>query len=242
MDELLALCDVRLYYERGHRRLVRVLEGVSLSVWPGEVVCVLARRGQGKSTLMRIAAGLQPPASGLVRFAGQDLWALGDCSRAKLVGREIGWVAGGAPEPDTPATSALRDVAMPVLEELGRGAARERAAATLESLEISHCAELVWLELDDRERALLKLARAVVGRPRLLVVDDLTVALDAVDADQVGRLLARLAGELGCAVLVGVSGVRETRRSDRIATLSGGELLMPEAGRAPQRAAEQSGR
>jgi ABC-type nitrate/sulfonate/bicarbonate transport system ATPase subunit len=74
MGELLSLREVRLHYVRGARHVVRVLEEVSLQVRAGEVVCVWAQRGQGKTTLLRVAAGLERPGGGQVLFEGRDVW------------------------------------------------------------------------------------------------------------------------------------------------------------------------
>jgi ABC-type cobalamin/Fe3+-siderophores transport system ATPase subunit len=227
VEELLALRGVRLHYQRGGRHAVQVLDGVSLSVGAGEVVCVLAGRGQGKTTLMRVAAGMECPTGGCVLFEGEDLWQLAERRRVELVGDRIRWVASEAPAFAMP---VLDHIAMPARGRESQHVARAQASAALELVGASHCAALQWGALDDRERALLALARAAVGEPKLLVVDDLALGLDAGGADEVGRLLARLAHERGCGVLASVSSARETRWSDRIATLGAGELLAPSAG------------
>jgi putative ABC transport system ATP-binding protein len=125
MDELLSLRKVRLHYVRGQRHVVRVLEGVSLRVRAGEVVCVWGQRGQGKTTLLKVAAGLVRPAGGQVLFESRDLWEIGEEQRAGLLGGEIGWVDLAAPEAvDLP---VVEHVAMPVLRAGGRGGAYARA-------------------------------------------------------------------------------------------------------------------
>jgi predicted ABC-type transport system involved in lysophospholipase L1 biosynthesis ATPase subunit len=224
MDELLSLSDVRLHHGRGGRHVVRVLGGVSLKVWAGEVVCVLAQRAQGKTTLLRVAAGMERPSGGRVSFGGVDVWGMADERRAELLAGEIGWVAGAAPELDVP---VLEHVAMPALDSDGQRRARTRAGAALQRVGAPECAGCRWGDLGDRERALVALARGIVREPRLLAVDDLTVALGLQEADELGRLLHSLADEGGLGVLASVSDARETRWSDRIATLSGGELLTP---------------
>src|SRR5437016_9006560 len=69
---MLALSDVHTYYGESH-----VLQGITLSVSPGEVVTILGRNGMGKTTLMRSIIGFTPPRRGSVRFKGQDVtgWA-----------------------------------------------------------------------------------------------------------------------------------------------------------------------
>jgi RHS repeat-associated protein len=151
MGELLWLRKVRLHYVRGQRHVVRVLEGVSLRIRVGEAVCVWGQRGQGKTTLLKMAAGLARPAGGEVLFEGRDLWAMEDEQRAGLLGGGIGWVDLAAPEAvDRP---IVDHVAMPVLRAGGRGWAYARAREALEWVGASRCAEHGWGSLDEAERA-----------------------------------------------------------------------------------------
>jgi predicted ABC-type transport system involved in lysophospholipase L1 biosynthesis ATPase subunit len=225
MGELLSLRKVRLHYWRGRRHVVRVLEEVSLGVGAGEVVCVWAQRGQGKTTLLRVAAGLERPGDGRVLFEGCDVWEMADEQRAQLLGGGIGWVERVAPEAvDAP---VLRHVALPVLHAGGRGETDARALGALERVGASGCAEHVWGSLSELERARVALARGIVHEPRLLVADDLTTMLSAREADGVVELLASLARERSVGVLASVSDLSSTTWSDRVATLFGGELVVP---------------
>jgi putative ABC transport system ATP-binding protein len=229
MDELLALRGVRLHYWRGRRHVVGALEDVSMRVWSGELVCVLAGRGQGKTTLLRVAAGMERPGRGEVSFAGQDVWAMSDVARAELLARQIGWVRREEPELDA---SVLAQISMSLSRAGGRREAYARAERALASVGLAGGGGLSWASLGDRERALVAVAAAIVREPQLLVADDLAVGLDAVEVDDVMRLLASLAHKRGLGVLASVGSVGETRWSDRLATLSGGELLMSRRSRA----------
>jgi predicted ABC-type transport system involved in lysophospholipase L1 biosynthesis ATPase subunit len=114
MGELLSLRKVRLHHVRGQRHVVRVLEGVSLRVRAGEVVCVWGQRGQGKTTLLKVAARLARPAGGEVFFEGRDLWGLADEQRAGLLGGGIGWVD---PVPTPRAQTSTNEVALGLVIE-----------------------------------------------------------------------------------------------------------------------------
>jgi putative ABC transport system ATP-binding protein len=120
MSELLALADVSKHYRRGSRDL-RVLDGVDLRVRRGEVVSVLGTRGQGKTTLLQIAAGMESPDSGVVRFDGEDLAALSDAGLSRLLGSRIAWAGRSGPRMRT---RMLDYVAMPLL--VGRGGRARR--------------------------------------------------------------------------------------------------------------------
>jgi predicted ABC-type transport system involved in lysophospholipase L1 biosynthesis ATPase subunit len=232
MDALLSLEGVSLHYRRGRRHVVEVLAGVWLDVWAGEVVCVWAQRGRGKTTLLRVAAGLEEPLDGRVNIEGTDLWGLSDRRRSRLLSGAVGWVENGPLALDVP---VLEHVAIPLKVALGTSRAYGHARDALERVGAGDCVEQRWASLSDAERALVAVARAVVREPRLLVVDDLTALLRGREADEVARLLAELAQERELGVLASVSSMEETTWSERMATLSGGDLLVPDSDPARRR-------
>jgi ABC-type lipoprotein export system ATPase subunit len=90
-EPLLVLDGVGKCFRRGRRRW-RVLKDVSLTVAPGEVVGVLGAHGVGKSTLLQVAAGIEPPDEGSVWFGGQDLASLSVEERVELFRNQIAWM------------------------------------------------------------------------------------------------------------------------------------------------------
>jgi ABC-type cobalamin/Fe3+-siderophores transport system ATPase subunit len=173
--------------------------------------------------LLRVAAGMERPGGGRVSFAGQNVWALSERDRTELLVREIGWLRRDTPELDAP---VLERIAMSLSRTGGRREAHMRAERALARVGVLECGEFVWEGLSDRERTLVVVAEAIVREPRLLVADDLTVGLNALEIDEVMRLLASLARERNLGVLASVGDARETRWADRTATLSDGELLI----------------
>jgi predicted ABC-type transport system involved in lysophospholipase L1 biosynthesis ATPase subunit len=219
---VLSLTGVCLSFPRGRRHVVRVLDDVSLQVHAGEVVAVLAQRAQGKSSLLRVAAGIQRPDRGCVSFEGEDLWGFSDRQRSRLLAAQIGLVVPVLPDLDVP---TLSSVALPLFATYGKQAAYARAMAALELMGASECAEQFWGSLADWERALVALAQGIAREPKLLLVDDLTVSLGLGEAEEVSQLLDRLACEQGFGVLMCVSDAAAMGWSGRVATLAGGELL-----------------
>jgi ABC-type cobalamin/Fe3+-siderophores transport system ATPase subunit len=202
--------------------MVRVLDDVSLQVDAGEVVAVLAQRAQGKTSLLRVAAGMQRPDRGRVSFEGEDIWGFSDRRRSRLLGGRIGWLGSSVPNLDIP---MLSSVALPLLGAYGKREAYARAMAALERVGASECAEQFWGSLADWERALVALAQGIAREPTLLLVDDLTASLGLGEADEVMMLLDALASERGFGVLMCVSDAGATGWSGRVATLAGSELL-----------------
>lgn len=219
---VLSLADVSLTFRRGSRHVVSVLAGVDLTVEAGEVVAVLAQRAQGKTSLLRVAAGMLRPNQGRVLLAGQEIWSMSARRRARLLAGEIGWVGHAPPELDVP---MLTSVALPLLGSCGKREAYGRARAALERVGAADCAEQVWGSLADWERALVSLAHGIAGEPRVLLVDDLAVSLGLEEAEEATRLLDSLARERDLAVLMCVSDAKATGWSGRVLSLAAGELL-----------------
>lgn len=203
-----------------------VLADVSLDLWAGEVMAVMAPRAQGKTSLLRVAAGMQRPDQGSVHFEGEDLWSFSERRRSRLLGGEIGWAAPAVPDLDVPMRA---NVALPLFAACGKREAYARATDALERVGVAECAEQFWGSLADWERALVAVAQGIAREPSLLLVDDLTGSLGFEEADAVARLLNALAREREMGVLMSVSNASETGWSGRIATLSGGQLLQAPA-------------
>ncbi|HYM45501.1 MAG TPA: ATP-binding cassette domain-containing protein [Solirubrobacteraceae bacterium] len=224
MGALLTLRDVWLSFPRGRRHVVRVLAGVSLELEPGEVVAVLAQRAQGKTSLLRVAGGMERPDRGTVLSDGHDVWRMTARRRARLLGARTALVGHVEPDLDAP---VLANITLPLLDLHGRREAHDRAARALATVGAGECARRRWSELPDRERALVAIAQAIAREPRLLLVDDLTGTLGLGDTEEITRLLCTLAEERGIAVLMSVGDAGATVWSERVATLAGGELLVP---------------
>jgi ABC-type cobalamin/Fe3+-siderophores transport system ATPase subunit len=222
-DPILSLQDVSLSYSRG-RVDVPVLKNVTLDLAAGEVVVVRAQRTQGKTSLLRVAAGMERPAEGSVQFAGRDVWSMSDKHRARLLRGQIALVDSAMPPLDVPVRTGI---ALPLLDTHGRHGAYERAKQALAHVHADKCAHQHWDELADSERALVALAHGIAGEPRLLLVDDLTVTLDMGQRDEIVELLSALAAERGTAVLICADESSPVSGVDRIASLAGGGLTAP---------------
>jgi predicted ABC-type transport system involved in lysophospholipase L1 biosynthesis ATPase subunit len=219
-DPLLSLSAVSKSYLRG-RHEVSVLLNASMQLYEGEVLSVLGQRRTGKTTLLKIAAGLEAPDQGAVSLAGEDLTELSDAQLSRLLGEQIGWVHSGGPRSRV---HVLDYVALPLLMTLGDRDAYTRAEKALERVGVAECAGQRWETLSDAERGLVGIAHAIARGPKLLLVDDLTTILGIRETDALARLLRALAKESQMGVLMTVSESSAALRSDRMMSLAGGRL------------------
>jgi ABC-type lipoprotein export system ATPase subunit len=214
---LLVLEGISKHHRRGRvERLV--LDDVSLELEAGELVAVWGLRRSGRTTLLRVAAGMERPETGTVRFDGRDL-AQG---RDSVLGSKIGYVqlhfSPGEGE------SVLDQVVGGLLaERVSFAAARRRALQALVDVGVESCAALCPRDLDAGEAVRVAVARALVAAPRLLVVDEPTNGVDVEDRDPILRLLRRIANG-GVAVLMSTGDGAALAGADRVFTIDHGQV------------------
>jgi len=202
---------------------VPVLDGVTFEIYEGEFAAIAGRQASGKTTLLRIAAGLDAPDRGVVRFRGRDLYPEGRAPRLDGISRSIGWMQRSGPQI---ASMRMRDyVAVPLLEDVSHRIARQRAMRALDSFGATDLADAVWGETSDAQRTQVTLARAIVREPVLLLADDPTSGLNAHDREILLGLLRRVAETTGMATLIAVPEIADMLRSHKVMTLSDGELM-----------------
>lgn len=205
---LLALEHVHKSYRRG-TRAVTALADVSLEVACGELVSVWGGDRSGKTTLLRIAAGLERPDRGRVRFEGDS------------DERRRCWVQAS---PLAARHAILDYVALPLLAAgVPARAAHARARHELARVGALACADLRGAELDAGELLRVALAQALVRRPRLLIVDEPTRNLDVLEREPTIGLLRALA-DTGVAVLMTTGEAVGVAGADRALTLADGKV------------------
>lgn len=195
-----------------------VLEDVSLVIEPGEMVMVLGERRSGRSTLLSLAAGIETPDSGAVRFSGRDL-----AQRSKpVLGNGIAYCRR---EFGSDARSNVLDHL--VGSQMARGVERSTATAlawqALERVSVERCSRLCSRELKGEEIIRVALARALTSEPRLLIVDEPTIGLEGQERDGILKLLRSLADE-GVAVLASAGDGTSLLGADRVVALRNGRL------------------
>lgn len=192
--------DVTKVFDQGDLE-VRVLDGVSLSIEPGQQLAVVGASGTGKSTLLHVLGGLDEPTSGHVELGGEDLSRLSSAQRGRLRNRDLGFVYQF--HHLLPEFTAQENVAMPLLiRRDSTSSAMKTAADILKRVGLDHRVEHKPAELSGGERQRAAVARALVTQPRCILADEPTGNLDEKTADNVHNLMLELNQEFGTALVV----------------------------------------
>ena len=204
-------------------RVVRVLEAIDLSIAAGETVAIVGESGVGKSTLLHLLGGLDRPTGGTVRIGGIDLAAQNDRDLARFRNQSIGFVFQF--HHLLPDFSALENVMLPqLIGGASATVARGRAQDILERVGLGERLTHRPGELSGGEQQRVAVARAVVGRPGLVLADEPTGNLDPETGHEVERLLIELNHESGITCIVVTHSPRLAAAMDRTLRLTHGHL------------------
>lgn len=185
----------------GGDKLVRVLRGLDLTVYAGELVALYGPSGSGKTTLLNIIGALDRPTAGKVEVYGKDILKMGERRRAKLRRREIGFIFQSSTLIST--YTALENIDLALrLPGLGFFERRKRAKAALEAVGLSAWANHVPEELSGGQRQRVAIARALALRPKLMLADEPTSGLDTRTTRRIMALFRGIAAAQGTAFLI----------------------------------------
>jgi putative ABC transport system ATP-binding protein len=233
---MVELCELVKHYQPLGGELVRAVDGVSLTVAPGETVVLYGPSGSGKTTLLLMIAALLRPTAGRIVIAGRDLAVLSDREASKFRLSELGFIRQSFDL--MPGVSALDNATLKLLKTKRWGQARREVAPLLEQLglgeRIDHRSET--LSMGERQRVMI--ARALSTRPRLLLADEPTGSLDSRRAREVLELLRDLCREREVATMIVSHDPMAAAYADRVLALRDGRLSEYEVGSAHSEVAE----
>jgi putative ABC transport system ATP-binding protein len=213
----------------GESEVVRAVDGVSLTVPPGEFVALYGPSGSGKTTLLLLAAALLAPDRGSVLFGGREI-ACGSGREQARYRRAVGFVFQSFHL--MPGASALDNAALKLIAE-GSSLleARRRARPWLERVGLAERLAHTPGRLSMGERQRVAIARALANEPRLLLADEPTGNLDSQRSREVLGLLRDICHEREIPGLLVTHDQQAMACADRVHTLRDGRLL---AGLAPE--------
>ncbi len=195
----------------------RIFADFGLQLERGEHSLLLGPSGAGKSTLINLVTGLLTPDAGRISIDGEAISTLGPSQRDDLRRRKIGVIF-----QTLRLVSALSVTANLQLAQRLAQAGRDDAAISglLDAVGIAHRAHARPRELSQGEAQRAAIARALVGRPALIVADEPTSALDDANAMRIGQLLLDTANKQGATLLIATHDARLKSLIDRVIALA----------------------
>ncbi|WP_120004346.1 ABC transporter ATP-binding protein [Nesterenkonia muleiensis] len=225
-EPVLSVKGVTLEYPDGSDGVLTALDSVSLSIGPGEMHSLVGPSGSGKSSLLAVAATLISPTRGSVRIDGEEVTDLRRRRRDHIRREKIGMIF---QQPNLLASLTAEEQL--VMVEDFRGVSRRdavsRAREALEVVGLSNAGQRRPHQLSGGQRQRVNIARALMGSPSVLLVDEPTAALDHDRSESIVRLLRRLTDEMGLATLMVTHDTDFVPLTDVVVTMRDGVLSDP---------------
>ncbi len=216
-DPMLEIDNVNVYYGESH-----ILRNVEMGVAPGKMVCLIGRNGVGKTTLLKTIMGLLNPRSGRILFNGEPLLGKTTDRRARL---GIGYVPQGR---EVIPRLTIRENLLLGLEALGKLAPKTKDVPD-EIFELFPVLKTMLNrmggDLSGGQQQQLAIARAMMGRPRLLVLDEPTEGIQPSIILEIEAAVKRIARETGTSVLLVEQHLHFVRQADWYYAMQKGSIV-----------------
>lgn len=224
MSEAVVICEnVHKSFLMG-KEAVQALRGVSLTVTPGEVVCLMGPSGSGKTTLLNIIGGLEEPSRGHVIVDGENVVSLSEDRLSELRLNKMGFIFQNY---NLLANfTAQENVEVPMaLIGMGRAARRKRAEKLLNDVGLGDRAQHYPSELSGGQQQRVAIARALANDPPILIGDEITGDLDSKTGFEIMEIIATLNRERGTTVVYVTHDPRMAKFANRIIQLRDGFIV-----------------
>ena len=190
MNNLIEVKDLHKSYPSG-AEVIEILKGLELTVVEGEMLAVIGASGVGKTTLLNLLGALDKPDRGSIKFEGKEITSLRLLELADFRNQKIGFIFQFYHL--LPEFSALENIMFPYLIRRRDGReARKRALQLLQDVGLAERSHHRPSELSGGERQRVAIARALMGKPKLVLADELTGNLDTRTGQQIFSLLQEL--------------------------------------------------
>lgn len=230
---VIRLQDVRKEYIVGDSH-IHALDGVSLTVSPGEFVCISGRSGSGKSTMLNMLAGLEKPTSGEIVILDKHIENMSEGARIRFRRQYIGFVFQSYNL--MPQYTAVENVELPLmLRGIGKRERRKQALAVMEQVGIVSHAEHKPSELSGGQQQRVGIARALITKPPIIFADELTGNLDTKTSAEIMDLLTGLFRSSGTTFMLVSHDPDMSRYTDRTIHLLDGKIISEETNQSVRR-------
>ena len=230
---VIRLQDVRKEYVVGDSH-IHALDGVSLTVSPGEFVCISGRSGSGKSTMLNMLAGLEKPTSGEIVILDKHIENMSESARIRFRRQYIGFVFQSYNL--MPQYTAVENVELPLmLRGIGKRERRKQALAVMEQVAIVSHAEHKPSELSGGQQQRVGIARALITKPPIVFADELTGNLDTKTSAEIMDLLTGLFRSSGTTFMLVSHDPDMSQYTDRTIHLLDGKIISEETNQSVRR-------
>lgn len=213
---------LKKYYTVGGNT-VRALDGVCMDILQGEFVCIAGRSGSGKSTMLNMLAGLEPPSQGEIIVRNKHLEAMDEEQRTKFRRRHIGFVFQSYN--NLPQYTALENVALPLaIRGVPEDERNMKARQALSRVGLRGHMDHRPSELSGGQQQRVSIARAIITEPSIVLADEPTGNLDTRTGQEVMELLCEIFRERNTTFILSSHDPQMERYTDRTVHFSDGKI------------------
>jgi len=223
-DELpMISCDNLVKIYKTKETEVVALQGLDLTIQRGELTAIIGKSGSGKSTLLNIIAGLDRPSAGSIHVDGKNLLKFND-KQLMMYNREtIGFVWQNKARNLLPYLSAELNVQMPMMIT-GLKNRRDRARELLDIVGLKNRYKSRLGELSGGEQQRIAIAIALANKPKLILADEPTGAVDSNNTYKIMELFEKLNMDLGVTIVIVTHDLKISSMVNRVISISDGMI------------------
>lgn len=219
---LIEIRGLKKYYKLGDN-IIKALDGIDLDIEDGEFVALLGTSGSGKSTLLNMLAGLERPSKGTIKYGNISLTDLDENQITKFRNLNVGFVFQSYNL--LPYLSAWENVSLPLtFKGLDKEARKKEAAKILKEVGLSDRMDNKPNELSGGQQQRVSIARAFVGRPRIIFADEPTGNLDTKTSFEIMNLIKKITRENNQTFIMVTHDDEMTEFADKVLYMRDGHL------------------
>lgn len=219
---LIEIRGLKKYYKLGDN-IIKALDGIDLDIEDGEFVALLGTSGSGKSTLLNMLAGLERPSKGTIKYGNISLTDLDENQITKFRNLNVGFVFQSYNL--LPYLSAWENVSLPLtFKGLDKEARKKEAAKILKEVGLSDRMNNKPNELSGGQQQRVSIARAFVGRPRIIFADEPTGNLDTKTSFEIMNLIKKITRENNQTFIMVTHDDEMTEFADKVLYMRDGHL------------------